>query len=288
MPATRAIKDRIGSVKNTRQITRAMELVAASNLRRAQEAANATRDYARMARELLAHLNANGEADTSPLYLERPVKHRLYLVVASDQGLAGAYNGNILKLLMTRLTEDRQAGVTSSLVTIGKQAGNFAARLQSVSVSGSYVDVPDAPDQTYLQPIIGAAVRRFLDGDIDAVEVLYTDYLSSVSQKPTSVQLLPAGFSDVTVPAAIQTASFEPSAAEVLETITVRLLESQLLRAMLSAKASEYMMRMLAMHNATDNASGLIDDLTLEMNKARQAYITQELAEITGGAEAMK
>ncbi|MBL8159672.1 ATP synthase F1 subunit gamma [Candidatus Saccharibacteria bacterium] len=288
MPATRAIRDRIGSVKNTRQITRAMELVAASNLRRAQEAAGATREYAATARELLAHLNAAGDAERQPLYAERAVKSRLYIVVSSDQGLAGAYNSNLLKLLTVRLRADKHDGIASSLITLGRQAGNFAARLAGVTVDGAHTDLPDAPDQNFLQPIIGSAVRQFLDGEYDAVDIIYTNYVSTVSQEPVAIRLLPAGFDDVEVPASLQQATFEPSAEEVLETITIRLLESQLLQAMLSAKASEYMMRMMAMHNATDNANGLIDDLTLEMNKARQAYITQELAEITGGAEAMK
>lgn len=288
MPATRAIKDRIGSVKNTRQITKAMELVAASNLRRAQQAAQATRAYAETARELLAHLNAAGDADRLPLYTERPIKRRLYLVVTSDQGLAGAYNGNLLKLFTQCLTTDKHEGIDSSAITMGRQGGTFAARLRHLELLGSHTDVPDAPDQAYLQPIIGAAVKQFLDGDVDSVEILYTNYLSSVKQEPTRLRLLPAGFDDQPEPDNLKAAIFEPSAEEVLQTITIRLLESQLLQAMLSAKASEYMMRMMAMHNATDNANGLIDDLTLEMNKARQAYITQELAEITGGAEAIK
>ncbi len=288
MPATRAIKDRIGSVKNTRQITRAMELVAASNLRRAQEAATASREYAATARELLAHLKATGDTDDQPLYIERPIKSRLYIVVSSDQGLAGAYNSNLLKLFTTRLASDKHEGIDSHAITMGRQAGSFAARISRLKVDGAYTEIPDAPDQHYLQPIVAGAIKRFLSGEIDAVEVLYTNYVSTVNQKPESVRVLPAGFETIETPDVLQTAIFEPSAEEVLSTITIRLIESQLLQAMLSAKASEYMMRMMAMHNATDNANDLIGDLTLEMNKARQAYITQELAEITGGAEAMK
>lgn len=287
MPATGAIKSRIGSVKNTRQITKAMELVAASKLRKAQEAAQRTALYAKTAREILTHLRHTSETLRAPLYEDRQVKNRLYLVISSDRGLAGAYNSNIFKQFTQRLKEDRTAGVDARVLTVGRQAGRFAARLKDVSTIGSYEDMPDNPDATQLQALISSAVRAFTGGEVDAVELIYTEYVSSIAQETRSQQLLPAGFEDVEVPANISQAEFEPSPEAVLETVTMRLLESQLLQALLASKASEYSMRMMAMHSATDNASDIIEDLTLEMNKARQAYITQELAEITGGAEAL-
>jgi len=288
MPAGKAIKNRINSVKNTRQITKAMELVAASKLRRAQEAAARSALYAKTAREVLTHLRSTGETDAIALYEERHVKNRLYIVVSSDRGLAGAYNSNVFKKLSEGIKADNAAGIGVKTLAIGRKAGRFVARLKGVDTLGAYEDFPDDPNGNDLQPIIATAVREFTDGRVDAVSVIYTDYVSSVVQNAESVQMLPAGFEDVAVPEGMKHASFEPSATAVLETITLRLLESQLLQFVLDAKASEYSMRMLAMHNATDNAGGIIDDLTLEMNKARQAYITQELAEITGGAEAMK
>lgn len=289
MPATKTIKNRIGSVKNTRQITKAMELVAASKLRRAQEAAARTAVYAQAARELLTHLRHVASPDEAPLYQARDVvKKRLYIVVSSDRGLAGAYNSNIFKQFTSKLSDDKKAGIDISVITIGRQAGRFVARLKGIEAIGSYEDFPDEPDVSALQPIVNTAVTSFSDGSIDAVDIIYTEYVSSINQDARRLQLLPAGFEEVEVPDAISLADFEPSAAAVLETVTLRLLESQLLQSVLASRASEYSMRMVAMHNATDNASDLIDDLTLEMNKARQAYITQELAEITGGAEAMK
>lgn len=288
MPATKAIKNRIGSVKNMRQITKAMELVAASKLRRAQDAAQRTALYARAARELLTHLRQVSTADEAPLYQGRPVKKRLYIVISSDRGLAGAYNSNIFKQLTQHMTSDKSDGVSAQAITIGRQAGRFVARLKHVEVVGSYENFPDEPDVVQMQPIIDTAVKSFRDGTIDAVDIIFTEFESSVTQTARRMQFLPAGFEEVEIPAGLRQAEFEPSAAVVLETVTMRLLESQLLQSVLASKASEYSMRMVAMHNATDNASSLIDDLTLEMNKARQAYITQELAEITGGAEAMK
>lgn len=288
MPSTQTIKRRIGSVKNTRQITKAMEMVAASKLRKAQEAALRTEEYAKTAQQLLSHLRQSGEAYRAPLYEERKVKTRLFLVLSSDRGLAGAYNSNVFKLLTQKLQESRKAGEKTLVLSVGRQAGNFAARLKDVTSIGTYTDAPDEPDVGYLLPVVNTAVERFLDGKTDAVDVIYTDFVSSVTQTPTSLQLLPAGFETVDVPESIRLAEFEPSAEEVLNTVTMRLLESQVLRALLAAKASEHAMRRMAMHNATDNASELIDDLTLEMNKARQASITQELAEITSGAEALE
>lgn len=288
MPATKAIKNRISSVKNMRQITKAMELVAASKLRKAQESAQRTALYAQAARELLTHLRHTGDADKAPLYENRDIKTKLYVVIASDRGLAGAYNSNVFKQLTQALQEDKKAGIKPQILTVGRKAARFVARLKGVDSLGSYENLPDYPDTASVQAIVATAVSRFQDGTIDAAEVIFTEYVSSVSQEARRQQLLPAGFEEVEVPENIKQAEFEPSPEAVLENVTLRLLESQLLQDILASKASEYSMRMMAMHSATDNASGIIDDLTLEMNKARQAYITQELAEITGGAEAMK
>lgn len=288
MPATQAIKTRIRSVKNTRQITKAMQLVAASKLRRAQAVVVRTREYAEMARELLTYLRQSGETSHAPLYEERPVKKRLYIVISSDRGLAGAFNNNVFKAYTKAVQADRVAGIATSVITIGRQAGHFVARLKDVEVIGSYANFPEEPDAHNLQPIIGTALEQFITKQIDAAEIIYTKYVSSLVQTATSLHVLPAGFDDIEVHGHIRIADFEPSAEAVLQTVTIRLLETQLAQAIYASAASEHSMRMLAMQNATENASGIIDDLTLEMNKARQAYITQELAEITGGAEALK
>ncbi len=288
MPATQLIKTRIRSVKSTRQITKAMELVAASKLRRAQAVVARTADYARAAQELLTYLRQSGETIDVSLYQARPVKKRLYIVIASDRGLAGAYNSNVFKAFTRAAKADQAEGIDVSAITIGRQAGQFVARLKGVETVGSYTNFPDEPDANNLQPIIGTALEQFISGEVDAVEIIFTEYVSTLVQKAGGMHLLPAGFEDIEVSEDVKIADFEPSAEAVLQTVTIRMLESQLAQSIYSAAASEYSMRMMAMRNATDNASGIIDDLTLEMNKARQAYITQELAEITGGAEAMK
>ena len=155
-------------------------------------------------------------------------------------------------------------------------------------MAAAYQDLPDDPAGAQLRAVVDAAMQRFVDGEVDAVDIVYTEFISSVNQQPVVQRILPAGYEKVEVSDNIREAEFEPSAEEVLEAVTYRLVEAQVYHALLTARASEYIMRMLAMKNATDNANDLIDDLTLAMNKARQGAITQELAEISGGVEAMK
>jgi F-type H+-transporting ATPase subunit gamma len=277
-------------VKSTKQITKAMQLVAASKMRKAQEAEKATKPYTDVARELLTYLASQGETDRHPLYKQRDkVKARLLIVVGTDKGLAGAYDANVLKLFAKQLMEDRDGGVRSETIAIGRRANRFAARIKDLKVVASFQDLPDDPAGAQLRAIVDTAVEQFRNGDVDAVDVVYTEFISSVKQEAVMQRILPAGFEKTEeVSQEIRTAEFEPSAEEVLEAATYRLIEAQVYHALLTARAAEYIMRMLAMKNATDNANDLIDDLTLEMNKARQSAITQELAEISGGVEAMK
>ena len=289
MSSTRALKNRIRSVKSTKQITKAMQLVAASKMRRAQESEKASAPYTRMANEILTHLANQGETARHPLFQQREtIKARMLIVVATDKGLAGAYDANVLKLYAKQLTDDKASGVKSSTITIGRRANRFASRIKDVNVVSAYQDLPDDPSGAQLHAITDAAMAAFQSGEVDGVDIVFTEFISSVNQQPLVQRLLPAGFEETEVSDAIRTAEFEPSAEEVLEAATYRLIEAQIYHALLTARASEYIMRMLAMKNATDNANDLIDDLTLAMNKARQGAITQELAEISGGSEAMK
>ncbi len=289
MPSTRALKTRIRSVKSTKQITKAMQLVAASKMRRAQEVERASAPYTQMANELLTHLASQGETDRHPLFKKpEKIKSRLLIVIATDKGLAGAYDANVLKLYARQLLDDDTAGVRNSTIVIGRRANRFASRVKDVNVVAAYQDLPDDPSGAQLRAIVDTAIEQFNAGDVDAVDVVYTEFISSVRQEATVQRILPAGFEKTEVSETVRTAEFEPSAEEVLEAVTYRLIEAQVYHALLTARASEYIMRMLAMKNATDNANDLIEDLTLEMNKARQSAITQELAEISGGVEAMK
>lgn len=289
MPSTRALKTRIRSVKSTKQITKAMQLVAASKMRKAQEAEKASAPYTRMASEILTHLASQGETDRHPLFMQpENIKNRLVIVIATDKGLAGAYDANVLKLYARELLDDNAAGISTQTVAIGRRANRFVSKVKDVKVLAAYQDLPDDPTGAQLHAITDAAMDAFKAGTVDAVDIIYTEFISSVNQKAKVQRILPAGYEKVEVSENIREAEFEPSAEEVLEAVTYRLIEAQIYFALLTARASEYIMRMLAMKNATDNASDLIDDLTLAMNKARQGAITQELAEISGGVEAMK
>lgn len=288
MPSQRQLKGRIRSVKNTKQITKAMQMVAASKMRRAQDATKMTAPYTKTAREILAHLAKQGETKNHPLFEARTVKNRLLIVVASDKGLAGAYNTNVAKQYVRELMADDQAGVKTKTIAIGRKVTGFVTRLKDAQLVGAYEDLPDYLEGHELRAALDTAFKLFTAGEIDAVDMVYTEFISSVSQIVTTQRLLPAGAVDEPQDDAIAQAEFEPDAETVLSSVVYRLLNAQLFQAYLDGRASEHSMRMLAMKNATDNATDLIDDLTLAMNKARQASITQELAEISGGAEAMK
>lgn len=288
MASTRQLKGRIRSVKSTRQITKAMQLVAASKMRRAQESAQASDPYTVAASELLTRLSGDGETKTQPLYQVRPIKNRLLIVITSNRGLAGAYNSNILKEYVAQLKQDDASHVSTSAITIGNKGAQLATRLKNDQVVGVHNDLLEDPTGPSLKAITRLIVQQFKEGTIDHAAVIYTKYINSMTQQVERTTLLPAGFTEVEVSETVRQASFEPSPSEVLEAATIRLIEAKLFQAILDAVASEHSMRMLAMKNATDNANNLVDDLTLAMNKVRQADITQELAEISGGVEAMK
>lgn len=288
MASTRQLKTRIRSVKSTKQITKAMQLVAASKMRKAQEAEKASAPYTRAASEILTHLASQGVTKGHPLFEKRDnIKSRLLIVIATDKGLAGAYDANVLKLYARQMLDDDAAGVDTKTITVGRRANRFASRIKGADVLAAYQDLPDKPAGLELRAILDTARERFESGDVDAVDIIFTEFISSVNQVATIKRIMPAGFEETEVSAEIREAVFEPSPEEVLDGVAYRLVEAQIFQALLEARASEYIMRMLAMKNATDNANDLIDDLTLAMNKARQSAITQELAEISGGVEAL-
>lgn len=287
MASTQQLRQRIKSVKNTKQITRAMEMVAASKLRRAQDAAIKSRQFALLASQILTRIRQQIDVSSHPLFSRRDIKSRLIIVVSSDRGLAGGYNSSVHKLLAQEIAKDNQNNIDNKLITIGKKAKLFAAKLEEVSLMAAYQDFSDNPTAEDLRPILIMALEGFKNRDFDAVDVIYTDFVSSINQTPMVSRLLPAAFEDVDLPPHLKDAVFEPSPSEVLRQVTERFIEVKLMQCMLDSAASEHSSRMLAMKNATDNAEDLVDDLTLALNTARQSAITQELAEITGGAEAI-
>ena len=286
MPSTIALKRRITSIRGTRQITKAMELVSASKLRRAQEQARRSRDYRDMAYDLLRRLNAMGEVERQPLFRKRKIKNRLYIVVTSNTGLAGAYNANVLKLLTQSVRRDEADKVRSTVITIGSKGAQFVRRLREVDLSAVYPPFNDHPTANDIRPVLNTAIAQYMDEAVDEVSIIYTKFRSTVVQEAQLQQLLPAPAPD-NEGAEEPLSNFEPDVETVIEQVTTRLVEAQIWQAVLESLASEHAMRMLATKNATDNANDLIKDYTLELNTARQAAITQELAEISGGAEAL-
>lgn len=282
------LKRRIGSIKNTRQITKAMELVSASKLRRAQEYALASRAYRDLATDLLHRLGAIREVDRHPLYEKRALKQRTYIIVTSNSGLAGAYNANILKLLTQHIAEDRAQKIASQVIAIGNKGAQFVRRLEGVELLAVYPSFGERPTANDLRPVLNTIIDSYKAKTTDQVWIFYTQSKSNIVQTANSWQLLPASVDAADVPAGAPSVStFEPDIETVIHQVTTRLIEAQIWQAVIEGLASEHAMRMVAMKNATDNANDLIDDYTLEYNTARQGAITQELAEISGGAEAL-
>ncbi len=289
------------SVKKIGQITKAMERVAASKMRRAQEAVLNARPYAASAREILEHLAALAGPEAHVLLAQRPIQRRLFIVFSSDRGLAGAYNSNIQRVLIKAVREAEKDAHIPRLIAVGRKGAQFCATLErgkTIEVLGVYEGWPDEPMYVDIRPIIGTALEQFVSGEVDAVSVISTDYISGLRQMAVFQQLLP-----LTAEAPVNTDAtpkekaeahhveevlFEPEPAAVLDATLPRLVGAWLYHASLEAAASEQAMRMTAMKNASDNSRDMLDDLSLTYNGARQAAITQELAEISAGVEAMR
>lgn len=281
MAALSNIKRRIRSVGSTRQITKAMQLVAASKLRRAADTALGPQAYTAALREVLAGVATAANVGAHPLYRRSQGGSRLAIVIAGDRGLAGAYNSNVLRLLAGYV---KRPGGPVQAIAIGRYAGRHLARLSRVAEIAAYPLDNGEAAASLVKPVLAEATRLFESGQVDQVDVLYTKFVSTVRQEPAMLQLLPVAAPEAGRPAG----ELEPDSDALLEYATRRLLEANLMQTILEARAAEQAARMLAMLNASDNAQSLIDDLTLSYNNARQAGITQEIAEISGGSEAMQ
>ena len=291
MPSTRDIRRRIKSVKNTAQITKAMQMVASAKMRKAQQAALAGRPYATLMNNVLSAVTEAAGDFTNPLIEKRDVKKRALIIVSTDKGLCGALNTNLLREV-TKVDKN-----TTLHITAGRKASQFVARTKrELAAEFTY---KDNPMFTEARAISKFAQELFLSGKVDQVDVLYTNFVSTLVQKPDIQQLLPigeikaveAGVHGHGQGQALQRNTteylFEPSGAAVLGALLPHYLNFQMFQFLLEAKASEHSARMVAMKNATDNAMQLIKDLTLEYNKLRQANITRELLEITSASMAM-
>ena len=287
MAGGREIKSKIKSVQNTRKVTRALEMVSASKIRKAQDRMKVSRPYARVMKQVIGHLAQASTDYRHPYMVERSdVKRVAYVIVSSDRGLAGGLNNNMFRKLVTEFRQWQSKGVEVDLVTIGTKASVFFRRLD-VNIIASVTHLGDAPHLEQLIGVIGVALDGYRAGTIDRVFVCYNNFVNTMTQKPVTEQLLPLPASDAPIAKHDWDYIYEPSAAEVLDHVLTRYIESLVYQAVLENVASEHAARMVAMKAASDNATKLIDTLNLVYNKARQAAITQEISEIVGGASAV-
>ncbi|WP_035296093.1 ATP synthase F1 subunit gamma [Brevibacillus thermoruber] len=280
----REIRGRIKSFKNTRQITKAMKMMAAARLRRAQEKAEAARPYARKIREVIASIASGTTAVKHPMLESRPVKKTGYIVITSDRGMAGGYNGNIIRKVLQTIKDKHKSQDEYAIFVLGRKGRDFF-RKRNYPVIDEVVGLPGNPTFADIKKIASAAVQMFADEKIDELYLCYNEFQSAISQVPTVTRLLPLNAVESGEQRKVNY-EYEPSAEEVLSVLLPKYAETLVYSALLDAKASEEGARMTAMGNATDNATAMIDKLTLEYNRARQAAITQEISEIVAGANA--
>ncbi|MCE5286551.1 MAG: ATP synthase F1 subunit gamma [Pelosinus sp.] len=283
MASTQDIRRRIKSVKNIEQITKAMKMVAAARLRRAQSRAIASKPYTEKISEVLRNVAANAGDAVNPLLAVREVKRTGYLILSADKGLAGAYSSNLFKEVVPRITDKSKA----SFLTVGRKARDYFRRRQ-YSVDREYTGFSDKPTFLDAGEIAKAVAEGYISGKYDEIYMAYTEFHSPLVQKPAIIKLLP--LSDYAAGEQHETHDyiFEPSAAQVMDLLLPKYVETAIYGALLQSAASELGARMTAMGSATDNAEELIAKLVLNYNKVRQANITREITEIVGGAEALK
>ncbi len=277
----RDIRRRIGSVRNIKQITRAMQFVAASKLRRAQESVLAARPYSDKIDEVLSDLAAVLGAEDHPLLAERAEGKRLLVVLSTDRPLAGPLNTNVIRFTAREITQ-HQGELT--VVTVGRK-GRDALRRARVPIEAHFATFGDRPSFADVLPLARLVTDDFLSGEFGRIDIIYSRFVSTLVQKPELFQLLPVRPAQDTDGIPGNQFIFEPSAGVVLERLLPRYVATRIYQAVLENKASEESSRMVAMKNATENAEELIEDLTLSYNKVRQANITREMIEIASGAQ---
>ena len=282
MASQRDIRRRIGAVKNIKQITRAMQFVAASKLKRAQDSTLAARPYSDMIDEVLADLATVLSGEDHPLLAEREGGKRLIVLVTTDRGLAGPLNTNTIRFAAREITEHKG---DLAVVTVGRK-GRDAMRRAGVPMEAHFAGFGDRPTFADVIPLARLIADDYLAGKFDHVDIVYSRFVTTLTQRPERDQLLPIQPSEDTAGIPGNQFIFEPNAGAVLQQLLPRYVATRLFQAVLEAKASEESSRMVAMKNATENAEDLIDDLTLSYNKVRQSNITREMIEIASGANA--
>lgn len=284
MANTRVLQRRIRSVKNAKQITKALEVVAASRMRRVVQYVEGSRAYGEIAATVMQRIANNPEAKAHPFFNPDATKPSLYIVMTSDRGQAGALNSNVFNLSIDLFKNEKAA---PHVIVYGRKGARFFPHIAGIGLKGAYENIADVPEVNVFAPVIAMVKNAVSNGEVGRVVLIYTEFVSSLSQKASSFQLVPTNL-PAEQPNAEKVYEFEPEILDVLDQAIQLYLEAKMLQIKIESAASEHAMRMVAMGNANRNASELIDDLTLELNATRQAAITQEIAEITGGAEAMK
>ena len=286
MPGTKEIRTKIASVKSTQKITKAMEMVAASKMRRAQDRMRLSRPYAEKIRVVIGHLNKANPDYKHPFLVEREPKSIGIIVVSSDRGLCGALNTNVFKSTLMLMREWQGKGANVNLCLLGSKGVAFFRRL-GLPILASVSGLGDKPHVKDLLGSVKVMLDAYRDGSIDRLFLINAQFLNTMTQKPVVTQLLPVETLDSGDLQEHWDYIYEPSAAEILDGVLMRYIESQVYRGAVESVACEMAARMVAMKAASDNAGNLIGDLQLIYNKARQAAITKELAEIVGGAAAV-
>ncbi len=283
MPSARDIRRRIKSIKNIQQITKAMKMVAAARLRRAQERANSSRPYTSKIREILACVAAGAKESGHPLLAVREVNRIAYVILGADKGLAGAYTSNLLREIVSQVSGKDNV----HLLTAGRKVRDYFRR-RGYTIDQQYTGFSEKPSYDHAVRIARDIATAYAQGEYDEVYLVYTQFYSPVNHRPTTIKLLPVDTAVAQGEDQPRDYIFEPSAEEVLGLLLPKYLETVVYGALLQSAASELGARMTAMGSATDNAEELISKLVLNYNKVRQANITREITEIVGGAEALK
>ncbi|RXM51129.1 MULTISPECIES: ATP synthase F1 subunit gamma [unclassified Chryseobacterium] len=285
MANLKEIRGRITSISSTMQITRAMKMVSAAKLKKAQDAIVMLRPYSEKLQELIQNVNSSSDPDQVSVYAQkREVKRILFIAVTSNRGLAGAFNSSIVKELNLQYQNNSQYEI--EVLPVGKKVYDAVRRSRSVYANGS--SVYDNLNFDAVAHITEGVMTSFKEGKFDEVYVIYNKFVNAATQEVTTEQLLPISMPETTEPQVETDYIFEPNRAEILDNLIPKSIKTQVFKAILDSVASEHGARMTAMHKATDNAEALRNDLKIFYNKARQAAITNEILEIVSGAEALK
>lgn len=285
MANLKEIRGRITSISSTMQITRAMKMVSAAKLKKAQDAIVMLRPYSEKLQELIQNVNSSSDPDQISVYAQkREVKRILFIAVTSNRGLAGAFNSSIVKELNQQFQNNSQYEI--EVLPVGKKVYDAVRRNRSVYANGS--SVYDNLNFDAVAHITEGVMTSFKEGKFDEVYVIYNKFVNAATQEVITEQLLPISMPETTEPQVETDYIFEPNRAEILDNLIPKSIKTQVFKAILDSVASEHGARMTAMHKATDNAQALKNDLVIFYNKARQAAITNEILEIVSGAEALK